>query len=195
MLNLVLWFLIFSPVLLLGYGFFQIQIAGDLLYWTAEPGKYLVHFTGQWAVGFLLLTFAITPLRKVGGINWVGYRRRLGVSAFAYAVLHLACYAVMMLGLDLATLIEDFSKRPYIFAGMLALVAMLPMAVTSTQGWQRRLKRKWKTLHKLMYAVVALAVIHLWWQVRQDFSLALMVTVIALLLTALRFKSVRISRL
>jgi len=187
--NVFLWFVIALPAILLGYGFFKIQIAGDLLYWTAEPGKYLVHFTGQWAIGFLLMTFAITPMRKIGWVNWVVYRRRLGLAAFAYAVLHLACYAVMMLGLDLNILVDDFAKRPYIFAGMLALAGMLPMAVTSTKGWQRRLKRKWKVLHKLMYVVVVLVVVHLWWQVRQDFALALMVTLTALLLGLLRFKS------
>lgn len=189
MLNIFIWGLIFFPLCMLFFGFYQIQIAGDLLYWTAEPGKYLVHFIGQWALAFLLITTAITPIRKKLGYNLVGYRRRLGLAAFFYAALHVLAYAAMMLGFELDALIADFAKRPYITVGMIALLGMLPMAVTSTKGWQRKLKRKWKTLHQLIYPVIFLVIIHLWWQVRQDFALALFVTLLVSVLWYFRFLS------
>jgi len=187
MLNAFLWGLVLLPLSILAYGFYQIQIVGDLLYWTAEPGKYLVHFLGQWAIAFLLMTTAITPIRIKLGYNLIRFRRRLGLAAFFYASLHLLAYAAMMLGFEWDVLVADFSERPYITVGMLALLGLLPMAITSTKGWQRRLKRKWKSLHQLIYPVVVLVIIHLWWQVRQDFSLALFVTLLVSVLWYFRF--------
>lgn len=189
MLNVFIWGLVFLPLSILAYGFYQIQIAGNILYWTAEPGKYLVHFIGQWAISFLILTTAITPIRKRLGYNLIPYRRRLGLAAFFYAVLHVLAYAAMMLGFELSVLTEDFAKRPYITAGMVAVIGLLPMAVTSTKGWQRRLKRKWKTLHQLIYPAIIAVIIHLWWQVRQDFSLALFVTLLVSVLWYFRFST------
>lgn len=187
MINISIWGVVFTPLVILAYGFFQIQVVGDLLYWSAEPGKYLSHFTGQWAVSFLLLTLAVTPLRRRFRMNLIQYRRRLGLAAFFYGVLHVFVYAALILGFQLSELLADFAKRPYITVGILALLAMLPMAITSTKGWQRRLKNKWKTLHQLIYPATLLIVIHLWWQVRQEFALALGITLLVLIIGYLRF--------
>ncbi len=187
MVNIGVWALTLLPLCILAYGFFQIQMAGDLLYWTAEPGKYLVHFIGQWAVTYLLFTSSVTPLKRWLNINLIRYRRRLGLAAFLYGVLHVVAYASMILGFRLSELLVDFSERPYITVGMAALLAMLPMAITSTKGWQRRLKKKWKSLHQLIYPAIILILIHIWWQVRQDFELALGVTLVIAVIWSLRF--------
>ena len=176
-LNSLIWLLVFLPLLQLALGIYQVQIMGDLLYWGAEPGKAVVHIVGEWALLYLALVLAVRYIKKLG-LNLMPYRRRLGLSVFFYAVLHMLAYLLLMLGLEWSDLAEDVQKRPYILVGALAILLLLPLAVTSTKGWQKRLKRKWKTLHLLVYPVAVLVMIHLWWQVKAEFSLALLISVL-----------------
>ena len=135
----------------------------------ADPVAEIEHRLGLWALRFLVLALAVTPLRQLTG--WavlVRFRRMLGLYAFAYATLHLAAYV----GLDLrgywTQLFEDIAKRPYITVGFLAWLLLVPLAVTSTIGWIRRLGRHWARLHTLVYAIGVLAVLHFWWLVKSD---------------------------
>jgi sulfoxide reductase heme-binding subunit YedZ len=170
------------------WGFYQVQFAGDILYYGAEPGKAIVHIMGQWSVGYLLVVLAVTPLRNLGVINLVSVRRRLGLAVFAYAVLHLLMYLLLLLGLEFEDLAADIQKRPYILVGFAAFLLLVPMAITSTRKWQRRMGRKWKILHRLIYVVGPLILFHLWWQVKAGFGLAFFISVLMLIIFLLRFK-------
>lgn len=135
----------------------------------ADPVAEIEHRLGLWALRFLLLTLAITPLRQLTGWNvLVRFRRMLGLYAFAYASLHFATY----LGLDLrgywSQVVADIVKRPYITVGFLAWLLLVPLAITSTKGWMRRLGRSWARLHKAVYLIAVLAALHFWWLVKSD---------------------------
>lgn len=135
----------------------------------ADPIAEIEHRLGIWALRFLMLTLAITPLRQLSGWNvLIRFRRMLGLYAFAYASLHFAAY----LGLDLrgywVQVFEDITKRPYITVGFLAWLLLVPLAVTSTTGWIKRLGRNWARLHKAVYVIAVLAVLHFWWLVKSD---------------------------
>jgi sulfoxide reductase heme-binding subunit YedZ len=135
----------------------------------ANPIEELLHELGRWGLKFLLLTLAITPLRRLTGWNWlIGFRRMLGLFAFFYVVLHFTVYAYLDQGLDMATIGEDILKRPYITLGMAGLVMLIPLAVTSTRGMMRRLGKRWQKLHRLVYVVAVVGVWHFYWQVKLD---------------------------
>lgn len=135
----------------------------------ADPVAEIEHFTGLWALRLLLLTLAITPLRRLTGqAVLLRFRRMLGLYAFSYASLHLAAYLALDLGGYWMQLFEDIAKRPFITVGFLAWLLLVPLAVTSTQGWMRRLGRRWGQLHRAVYAIGVLAVLHFWWLVKSD---------------------------
>ena len=188
-LNSLIWLLVFAPLMQLFFGIYQIQIAGDLLYWGAEPGKAVVHIVGEWALLYLAVVLAVRHIKRLG-LNLMPYRRRLGLSVFVYAVLHMVAYLLLMLGLQWGDLAEDIQKRPYILVGALAILLLMPMAATSTKAWQKRLKRNWRTLHLLVYPVAGLVMIHLWWQVKAEFSLALFVSVLFVSFIVLKFSPI-----
>ncbi len=152
----------------------------------ANPIEAITHFTGNWALRFLLLSLAVTPLRRVTGWNEVvRYRRMLGLFAFFYAALHLATYLVLDHFFDWRAALADVRERPYITAGATALLCLLPLAVTSTRAWIRRLGRRWTTLHRLVYVAAAAAVVHYWWLVKADVRAPLWyAAILALLLLA-----------
>lgn len=134
-----------------------------------HPVQEVLHSMGKTGLNLLLITLAITPLRKITKQNWlVRLRRLLGLFAFFYVTLHLLAYAALDLRFDFATLGTDIVERPYITVGTLAILLLIPLAVTSTRGWQRRLGRNWTRLHRLVYASAILGVIHFWWQVKAD---------------------------
>jgi methionine sulfoxide reductase heme-binding subunit len=126
----------------------------------ADPLNVLERALGLWALRFLVASLAITPLRRLGGPNLIRYRRAIGLLAFYYAALHLTTYMVLDQGLDWAAIWADIVKRPYITVGMLAFVALVPLAVTSNGPSIRRLGRRWKGLHRLVYVAAAAGALH-----------------------------------
>ncbi len=142
---------------------------GDL---GANPVQELLHTLGKTALNLLLITLAVTPLRRLTGLNWlIRFRRALGLYAFAYALLHALTYAVLDWRLDMNTLLADITERPFITVGFLAVVLLIPLAVTSTNAMQRRLGRRWIKLHRTVYLIAGLGVLHFFWQVKLDTSL------------------------
>jgi sulfoxide reductase heme-binding subunit YedZ len=135
----------------------------------ADPVKKLEHACGKTALNLLLLTLAVTPVRNLAGLpNLVRLRRMLGVFAFFYVVVHFSVYLVLDLELNFHTLGADIAKRPYITIGFTALLLLIPLAVTSTNGMMRRLGRRWQKLHRLVYVIAILGVWHFYWQVKRD---------------------------
>ena len=127
----------------------------------ADPQNTLERLLGLWALRFLILSLAITPLRRLGGPNLVRYRRAVGLLAFYYASLHLTVYLVLDKGLDLAAIWADIVKRPYITVGMLAFTILVPLAITSNNAMIRRLgAAAWQRLHRLVYVAAAAGALH-----------------------------------
>lgn len=135
----------------------------------ANPVEEILNTFGKTGLNLLMLTLCITPIRRSTGLNrLVAFRRMLGLFSFFYIALHFLTYALLDLGLAWDTLLVDIAERPYITVGFTALVLMVPLAVTSTNGFQRRLGRNWVKLHRLVYAIAILGVVHYWWQVKID---------------------------
>jgi sulfoxide reductase heme-binding subunit YedZ len=135
----------------------------------ANPIEELIHSLGKWGLKLLLITLAVTPLRKLTGWNWLlRLRRMLGLFAFFYVALHFLVYAGLDQRFDLAAIFEDIAKRPYITVGMTALLLLIPLAITSTNGMMRRLGKNWQKLHRLVYVIAILGVWHFYWQVKLD---------------------------
>ena len=133
----------------------------------ANPAETIQLTTGRWAFRFLLLTLAITPVRRLTHWNiLIQYRRMLGLFSFFYASCHLAAYYAFDLNFSVKAVVADTLKRPFIFMGMAAFLSMLPLALTSTRGWIRRLGKKWTLLHRLIYVSAICAAIHFAWKVK-----------------------------
>ncbi|KDN97260.1 MULTISPECIES: protein-methionine-sulfoxide reductase heme-binding subunit MsrQ [Pseudomonas] len=163
-----------------------------------DPGKILVDRLGLGALTFLLITLSMTPLQRLTGwAGWIVSRRQLGLWCFAYIVLHLSAYMFFVLGLDWGQLGIELSKRPYIIVGMLGFVGLLALAVTSNRYSQRRLGARWKKLHKLVYAILGLGLLHFLWVVRADLKEWSVYAAIGVFLLALRIPALerRIPRL
>ena len=140
----------------------------------ANAVQEVLHSLGRTALNLLVLTLAVTPLLKLTGfITLLRLRRMLGLFSFFYLLLHFLSYALLDLQLAWDTVFVDITERPYITVGMLALAAMTPLAVTSTNAMQRRLGRNWIRLHQLIYPIAVLAVTHFYWQTKADVSEAL----------------------
>jgi sulfoxide reductase heme-binding subunit YedZ len=137
---------------------------------TANPIEAVLNRLGFWTFTLLCASLAATPLHDLAGLAWpVGQRRLLGLFAFAYATLHLLWYLAIDQGLALELLAADVVKRPFIMVGLAALLLLVPLAITSTDGWVRRLGyRRWKRLHRLAYLAALLAVVHFLWRVKAD---------------------------
>jgi methionine sulfoxide reductase heme-binding subunit len=134
---------------------------------SVNPIEDITLTTGIWTLRLLLITLAITPIRRVTGWHrLIQYRRMLGLFAFFYACLHLPTYVVLDQGLAFKYILADIVKRPYITAGMTAFLAMVPLAITSTKGWIRRLGRRWQMLHRLIYVSGIAACLHFIWKVK-----------------------------
>lgn len=132
-----------------------------------NPAETLQLETGGWALKFLLITLAVTPLRRLtGGNRIIQYRRLLGLFAFFYAFMHVLTYLVLDKYFAFDEMIADVAKRPFITAGFVAFVTMIPLAITSTKGWIRRLGRRWQALHRLIYISGIAAVVHFIWKVK-----------------------------
>lgn len=143
------------------------QAATNLL--GPDPGKILVDRLGLGALVFLLVTLGMSPLQRLTGWGgWIVARRQLGLWCFAYIVLHMTAYMVFILGLDWGQLGVELRKRPYIIVGVIAFLGLLALAVTSNRYSQRRLGARWKKLHKLVYVILGLGLLHFLWIVRSD---------------------------
>ena len=131
----------------------------------ANPAETLIRDTGDWTLRLLCLTLAITPLRvQLAWPELARFRRLLGLLTFGYASLHMVCYAWFDMGLDWADIVRDIPKRPFVLVGSLALLLMTLMALTSWNGAIRRLGApRWQALHRSVYAVAVLAILHFWW--------------------------------
>ena len=134
---------------------------------SPNPAEDILLTTGIWALRFLLATLSITPIRRLTGWHaLVRYRRMLGLFAFFYATVHLASYIAFDRFFAVDEILTDVAERPFITAGMAAFLSMLPLAVTSTRGWIRRLGRRWQVLHRLVYISAMAACLHFIWKVK-----------------------------
>ena len=148
---------------------------GFAIRWTVtsrlgpNPVEFLEHYTGDWSLRLLLLTLALTPLRKlIGRSEPIRVRRIMGLWSYAFLCLHFSIYLVFDLELSLLQLVGDLIHRTYIALGFTAWMMLLPLAITSTDRWQRRLGRDWKTLHRLVYPAALLGAFHYLWLVKAD---------------------------
>jgi sulfoxide reductase heme-binding subunit YedZ len=161
----------------------------------ANPLEFITHSTGDWTLRFLLVSLAVTPLRRLARIpELIRFRRMLGLFAFFYGSLHLLTYLWFDQFFDFAGILKDVAKRPFITAGMAAFLAMAPLAATSTAGWIRRLGgRNWQRLHRLAYLAALAGVTHYYWLVKSDVRRPLMYAAIAaaLLLARLPVRRLR----
>jgi len=168
-IKIPVFLLCLAPVALLVWkGFHQ-----DL---GANPIEFITHATGDWTIRFLCITLAVTPLRRLLGLpDLIRFRRMVGLFAFFYGCLHFMTYLWLDKFFDLSEIAKDVWKRPFITAGFLGFVAMIPLAVTSTKGWIRRLGgRRWNLLHRLIYVSACAGVIHYYWLVKSDVRLPLL---------------------
>jgi sulfoxide reductase heme-binding subunit YedZ len=136
----------------------------------ANPIEVITHATGDWTLRFLLITLAITPIRKLTGRLWlIRYRRMFGLFAFFYGVLHFLTYIWLDKFFDLHEMLHDVAKRRFITVGFAGFILLIPLAITSTTGWIRRLGgKRWQALHRLIYFSAIAGVVHYWWLVKAD---------------------------
>jgi sulfoxide reductase heme-binding subunit YedZ len=161
-LKAAVWVLGMGPALWMGVGFFADRLG-------ANPIEAVLHLAGRWALIFLLLTLAVTPIRRLTGWNRViKVRRLLGLFSFFYVALHFLIWLGLDQGFAWGFLVEDVTKRPFITAGFLSFLLLIPLAVTSTKGWMRRLGKRWQRLHRLAYVAAGLGVVHFYWKVKAD---------------------------
>ncbi len=187
--KVVLFLLGLAPFGYLVWAYEEATQTGNVLpYLTANPLQYITHFTGDWTLRFLLITLTVTPLR--GLLNQpklTRYRRMLGLFAFFYVCLHLATWIWLDKRFVLSELWADVIKRWYITIGMAAALGMIPLAVTSTAGWVRRMGyKRWQKLHRIVYGCAALGVIHYYMSVKSDVRLPLMYGAILVILLLYR---------
>jgi sulfoxide reductase heme-binding subunit YedZ len=162
--------------------------AGAALYpeWLgANPAEYITRSTGDWTLRFLLVSLAVTPLRKLTGWHTLArFRRMLGLYAFLYGALHLSSYLTFDHAFAVTEIVKDIVKRPFITVGFITLVLMVPLAITSTNKMVRRLgAKRWMALHRLVYVIAPLGALHFWWMVKKDVTEpALYAAVLAVLL-------------
>ncbi|SAL72919.1 protein-methionine-sulfoxide reductase heme-binding subunit MsrQ [Caballeronia telluris] len=130
----------------------------------ANPIEFITRSTGLWTLVYLCTTLAITPARRLTGVNGlVRFRRMLGLFAFCYAVLHFTTYLWFDKWFDVAEIVKDIGKRPFITVGFAAFVLLIPLAATSPKAMVKKLGRRWQTLHRAIYAIATLAILHFWW--------------------------------
>ncbi len=164
----------------------------------ANPIEFITRSTGTWTLVGLLITLAVTPVRRLTGRNdLIRYRRMLGVFTFFYASLHFTTYIWLDQFFDLAAIFKDVYKRPFITVGFAAFLLLLPLAITSTNAMMRRLGKRWQQLHRLVYLIGSLGVLHYVWLVKKDLTQPLIYGGVLLVLLTLRlpFIATRLSGL
>jgi methionine sulfoxide reductase heme-binding subunit len=157
---------------------------------SANPIEFITHYTGDWTLRFLVFTLAITPLRKLLGLaDLIKFRRMLGLFAFFYGTLHFTTYIWLDKFFDVPEMLHDVAKRPFITAGFLAFVLMIPLAITSTTGWIRRLGgKRWQMVHRLIYISAIAGAVHYYWLVKSAVTRPL--TYLGLVMLALLIRAV-----
>lgn len=161
--KVLVFVLCLAPVVVLGWAAYNNDLG-------ANPIEYITHATGDWTLRFLCITLSVTPLRKLLKLpNLIRFRRMLGLFAFFYGVLHLTTYVWLDKFFDWPEIAKDIVKRPFITAGFTSWILMLPLAITSTTGWIRRIGgKRWRTLHRLVYFSAIAGVVHYYWLVKSD---------------------------
>jgi sulfoxide reductase heme-binding subunit YedZ len=184
----MVFLLCLAPVLLVIGDIFG--ITGQL---SANPVEDILDRFGNWAIRFIMITLAVTPLRRLTGWNWLTrFRRMLGLFTFSYVLMHFLTWLLLDRGLavdpafEWSAILEDLVERPFITIGVTALILLTALAVTSTTGMRRRMGRNWDKLHYSAYAVGVLGVWHYWWQVKKDTSDAWIYAVILAILLGMR---------
>ena len=168
------------PILSIGIDIFENNLG-------ANPVEFVERHFGKWTLIFLCLTLSMTPLRKLTKINqWISYRRMLGLFVFFYASVHLLCYLGLDYQFEWMDIKNDIIKHRYVLVGFLGWIFLLPLAITSSDKMIRRLKANWKRLHRLIYVIAILGVLHFLWLVKKDITEPLLYAAIIFLLFILR---------
>ncbi|MGB0467558.1 MAG: sulfite oxidase heme-binding subunit YedZ [Pontibacterium sp.] len=162
-----MWWLVFllplGPLGLLTYDAYSFNLGAD-------PALEIVKQTGLWAINLLWITLLITPLKRLFGLKvLLRYRRMMGLYSLFYAGVHLLAFVTFILGWQIDLLMKELSERPYIVVGFLAFLMLVPLGMTSTKAMQRRLGKQWQKLHKLVYIIALLVMVHFIWQIRSDY--------------------------
>ena len=182
-IKLLVWILALLP-------FARLLYLGATAQFGANPLEFVTRSTGTWTLVMLCATLAITPLRRFTGWNWlIKLRRMLGLFAFFYAVQHFLLWLGVDRGFDVAYMIKDIAKRPFITVGFAAFVLLVPLAATSTNGMVKRLGgKRWQALHKAIYAIAVLGILHFWWHKagKNDFSEVSIYAAVVFVLLGLR---------
>ena len=183
-LKIVLWLAALAPGAWLVAGIFRGWLG-------ANPIERLTHVTGMTTLVLLLVTLSMTPARRITGWNpLIRLRRPLGLFAFFYALCHFSIWFVFDMVLNVSWMLEDIAERPFITVGMAALLILIPLAVTSTRGWIRRLGKRWTALHRGIYVAAALGVVHFYWGMKADTRLPIVLGACLAILLALRVPAV-----
>jgi len=182
---------IWKPVIFLVCLIPALLVVGDATGITgglgANPVEEILDRFGNWALRFIMITLAVTPLRRLSGWNWLTrFRRMLGLFTFFYAFMHFLTWVALDRELRLSDIIEDLTERPFITLGFAAVVLLSALAITSFTALRRRMGRSWQTLHKAVYVIGVLGVWHYWWQVKKDVTEPLVYALILTLLLAAR---------
>ena len=153
-----------------------------------EPVKEITHFTGEWTLLFIIFTLSMSPLKKITKLNiWISFRRMLGLFLFFYATLHMLTYVAIDYRLDFQSISKDILTKKFIFVGFAAWILLLPLAFTSSKKAMIYLKDKWKKLHRLIYIISILGIIHFIWLVKKDLTEPIIYAVIVIILLLFRF--------
>ncbi|MDC1132694.1 sulfoxide reductase heme-binding subunit YedZ [Candidatus Pelagibacter sp.] len=181
-IKILIFFLSLLPILIIFYQIIFSQLG-------PEPVKEITHVTGNWTLRFIIITLAITPLQRFTKLNfWISYRRMFGLFVFFYASSHMMTYVGIDYRFDLSSISDDIVKKKYIFAGFLAWLLLVPLALTSSKRMIKILRDKWKKLHKLIYIISLLGIIHYLWLVKVVTVEPLIYLIIIVILLMLRVK-------
>ena len=181
-LKIVIFIICLVPIFFIIYQIITNQLGPD-------PIKDITHHTGKWTLYFIVITLAMTPLKKITNLKmWINYRRMFGLFIFFYASVHMMTYVGLDYRFDLASIGDDILKKKYIFIGFSAWLLLIPLAVTSNKRMMNILKDKWKKLHRLIYLISLFGVIHYLWLVKRDLTEPLIFLTVILILLAFRFK-------
>ena len=181
-IKIPIFFLSLLPILIIFYQIIFNQLG-------PEPVKEITHVTGNWTLRFIIITLAMTPLQKFTKLNfWISYRRMFGLFVFFYASAHMMTYVGIDYRFDWSSIGDDIVKKKFIFAGFLAWLLLVPLALTSSKRMIRLLRDKWKKLHKLIYIISLLGIIHYLWLVKVVTIEPLIYLIIIVILLTLRVK-------